>query len=144
MFTILVNAQDSYWKKSELPISSSFSKLKNLDNSKYQILYLDINSFKKKLEGAPLRTAAYSRSNVVVAFPTHEGKLEKFSVVEAPVLSPDLALKYPNIKTYLGFSVDNPGVRIRFSVTPQGVQTMTSYPDKPTLFTVPTTKGNPR
>lgn len=140
--SLTISAQDSYWRKSEINPGSSFSKLQNLDQSKYQIHALDMNALQSKLKAAPLRTATYNRSSVEVTFPTFEGKLERFRVVEAPVLSPEMALKYPNIKTYLGFSIDNPGARIRFSVTPQGLQTMTSYPDKPTLFTVPTKKGD--
>ena len=58
------------------------------------------------------------------------------------MLAPDIAVKHPNIKTYIGFSLDNPGARIRFSITPQGVKTMTSYINRPTLFTVPAEKGN--
>ncbi len=140
--SITISAQDSYWKKSELKSNSQISRIQNLDKSKYQIHSLNMDALKTKLSNAPLRTASYSRSSVVVTFPTFDGKLEQFRVVEAPLLSPKMSAKYPNIKTYLGFSMDNSGARIRFSVTPQGVQTMTSYPNKPTLFTVPTTKGN--
>ena len=77
-----------------------------------------------------------------IYFPDNNGGMERFQVSETSTLAPEIALKYPNIKTYIGFSLDNPGARIRFSITPQGLKTMSTYPDKPTLFTVPLNKGN--
>ena len=80
--------------------------------------------------------------SVIVSLPDEKGNMERFRVLETSILAPFIAVKYPNIKTYIGFSLDNPGARIRFSVTPQGLKTMTSYINKPTVFTVPIAKGN--
>lgn len=136
-----LHSQDSYWRKSELGKNTSLIKLKNINPSKYQIHSLHFEAFNSLLKSAPKRSDI-SKSSVTVSLPTHDGKFELFKVVEAPILSQELSLKYPNIKTYLGFSESQPGVRVRFSVTPQGLQTMMSFPDKPTLFTVPVAKGN--
>jgi len=76
-----------------------------------------------------------------IYFPDNKGNMERFQVSETSTLAPEIALKYPNIKTYIGFSLDNPGARIRFSITPQGLKTMSTYPNKPALFTVPLNKG---
>ncbi|MEQ6123181.1 reprolysin-like metallopeptidase [Pseudotenacibaculum sp. MALMAid0570] len=138
----IANAQETYWKKSKISSTSKIAASKNLKQDQYHIFSLDVNAFKTQLTSAPLRTDISSRSNVVVNFPNQDGKLERFSIVEAPVLSPKLAAEHPNIKTYLGYGIDSPGARIRFSVTPQGIQTMTSYMDRPNVFTVPTEKGN--
>ena len=135
-------AQKSPWKKSKLKSSSKIAASNNLEHEKYHVFTLDIDAFKAQLSNAPMRSGSLSRSMPVVSFPNQDGKLELFNIVEAPVLSPELALKHPNIKTYLGFSLDNKGARIRFSVTPQGVQTMTSYLDRPNVFTVPVSKQN--
>lgn len=136
------NAQDTYWSKSENITNANRSKLQSLDESEYQMYNLDLNTFKNKLKGAPLRTGQVSKSQVEILLPSHKGKLERFRVMESPVLSDELSIKYPNIKTYVGYSIDKPGARVRFSVTPQGVQTMISYPDKHVLFTAPVNKGN--
>ena len=140
--SVAIQAQETYWKKTKLSPTSKTLSLQNLDKDKYQVFSLNVDAFKAQLNNAPLRTAVGSRSNVIVSFPDDKGKLERFRVVEAPVLSPAMSAQYPNIKTYLGFSMDTPGARIRFSVTPQGVQTMTSYLNKSTVFTVPAEKGN--
>ncbi len=142
MFNFTIHAQETYWEKSKISTKSRLFTIGNLDKEKYQVFSLDMNAFKSQLANAPSRTSVGANSNVVVSFPNQHGKLERFNVTEAPVLSPEMAIKHPNIKTYIGFGIDNLGSRIRFSVTPLGVQTMTSYLDKPTVFTVPVEKGN--
>lgn len=139
---IVVNAQDKYWKKSKLNATSKVAALKNLKHDRYHVFTLDLNAFKVQLSNAPMRSGSTTGSMPIVSFPNQKGKLERFRIVEAPVLSPEMALKHPNIKTYLGFGIDSPGARVRFSVTPQGLQTMTSYLDKPNVFTVPVEKGD--
>ena len=141
MVCINIHAQESYWKKSNLSSTNKSSNLENLDKSKYQIFSLDLNQFKSKLSNVALRTDVFSRTRTIINFPNQNGDLEKFNVVEAPVLSQELALEHPEIKTYVGYGIDNQA-RIRFSVTPQGVQTMTTYADRSTVFTVPMNKGD--
>jgi hypothetical protein len=137
MVSMYVRAQNSYWTlhKNEAKTSkqSSFNSLKK---GHYQTYSLDVDALKSKL-----KREVSSRSNSVFSFPNQFGELETFSVIETEVLSPELAKKHPNIKTYVGYGIDNPGSRIRFSVTPQGVQTMTTYLDKPQVFTVPQEKN---
>ena len=134
--------QSNFWKKSKLNSPEHSSYVKNLQKDKYQIFSLDYDKLKAKLVNAPSRINQSSKYSVVVNFPDEKGNMERFKVYETFLLAPAVAIKYPNIKTYIGFSLDNPGARIRFSVTPQGVKTMTSYLNKPTLFTVPLGKGN--
>ncbi len=132
-----VFAQKSHWQKltpSQLDPSTSLSSL-NKDH--YEIYQLNIEAFKFELNGVALRGTSENVSQTILTFPNERGEFEQFRVYEAPVLSPDLALEFPNIKTYVGFSVNNSGTRIRFSVTPQGVQSMISHIDKPNTFLVP-------
>lgn len=135
-----VTAQQRYWQKldkNEVNPNRSNTVLNQKLNQAYR---LDIANFKAQLANAPLRSATTASSNAKVYLPNLKGELEQFIVVEAPVLSKNLALEYPNIKTYLGFSTLNPGARARFSLTPQGLQCMVSYPDEPTNFLVPLLK----
>tara|TARA_R110002073_G_scaffold313380_2_gene485261 strand:+ start:27796 stop:30090 length:2295 start_codon:yes stop_codon:yes gene_type:complete len=135
-----LSAQDSYWtldtdKETKIGKKSTQNNT-NLDAEKYQIFTLDVNALKTEL-----KKGVTSKSSPVISFPNQYGELETFSVVETHVLAPHVAAKFPNIKTYIGYGIDNPGSRIRFSVSPQGVQTMTSYIDKPAVFTVPQGKN---
>ena len=134
--------QKNYWQKTEVRSEES-SKLQNLDNAHYQTFELNVDAFKQQLAQAPLRGTISGKSSTIVSFPSlkNKGGLEEFRVVEVATLSNELAAQFPEIKTYLGFSLDGSGSRIRFSVTPQGVQTMTSYIEGRTVFTAPVAKN---
>ena len=134
--------QSFYWEKIKIIPSEKNSFLKNFNENKYQVFSLDLDKLKAQLDGVPSRNNISSSSMAEIYFPDNNGGMERFQVSETSTLAPEIALKYPNIKTYIGFSLDNPGTRIRFSITPQGLKTMSTYPDKPTLFTVPLNKGN--
>jgi len=134
--------QSFYWEKIKIIPSEKNSFLKNFNENKYQVFSLDLDKLKAQLDGVPSRNNISSSSMAEIYFPDNNGGMERFQVSETSTLAPEIALKYPNIKTYIGFSLDNPGTRIRFSITPQGLKTMSTYPNKPTLFTVPLNKGN--
>ena len=134
-------AQQNYWEKTDKTVLKGNDGSKVFNPKFYQAFQLNIEEFKAQLEGAPLRSDL-NETNTRVYLPNIKGELMEFAVVEAPVLSEALATLYPNIKTYLGFSSRVPGVRARFSVTPQGLQSMITYPDEPISFTVPISKGD--
>ena len=133
--------QSFYWEKIKNTPSEKTSILNNFDKNKYQLFSLNLDNFKVLLADVPSRKNIGTNPMVVINFPDKKGNMEQFQVTETSTLAPEIAIKYPNIKTYIGFSLDNPGGRIRFSVTPQGLKTMSTYPNKPALFTVPLNKG---
>ncbi len=132
-------SQNAYWKQSDKTTQNTI--LRNLDDENYTVFDLNIEELKQELIGAPMRGQFSGRSNTVLEFPNDRGTLEKFRIIEVPTLSDELALQFPEIKTYLGFGIGNPGARIRFSVTPRGLKTMTSYVDKPMVLSQPMVPG---
>lgn len=139
VFSVL--AQQSYWQEATTTSLKENDESKAIDQKSHKKFQLNIEEFKAQLEGAPLRSNL-NETNTRVYLPNVKGELEEFMVVEAPVLSETLSAMYPNIKTYLGFSSRTPGVRARFSVTPQGLQTMITYPNEAMNFIVPANRGN--
>ncbi len=138
---ISVSAQQNYWQqiqKSDL----NNDNLTELNQKHYQLFRLDIDALKEELRDAPLRGTGLTQDYARIYLPDLNGEFVQFAVVEAPVLSEELSELYPEIKTYLGFSIDKPGTRVRFSITPQGLQTMVSTLDEPMSFTVPLSKTN--
>ena len=64
----------------------------------------------------------------LVKFPDQYGSLETFRIRESSVFSPDLAAKYPNIRSYRGYKVSDPATQIWFSISHRGVQSMIMDP----------------
>ncbi|MEP4091316.1 reprolysin-like metallopeptidase [Reichenbachiella sp.] len=84
-----------------------------------EVYDLDIASLKQNLTQVQSRDAASGRTNHIISFPTASGRVEAFRVVEASALHPDLAARYPGIKSYAGQGVDDPSATIRFSLSDQ-------------------------
>ncbi|MEO9966524.1 MAG: reprolysin-like metallopeptidase [Reichenbachiella sp.] len=84
-----------------------------------EVYDLDIHSLKQNLLQVQSRDASNGRTNHIISFPTANGRIESFRVTEASVMHPDLAAKYPDIKSYAGQGVDDPSATIRFSLSDQ-------------------------
>ena len=144
MFLAIFSAtsQNSSWKKIEgIKDSEALSKL-HLDKSKAHGFELDFMLLKTTLSSAVSRNLKTKGKSIVISVPAEDGKLETFKIFEASVFAPDLAEKYPNIKSYVGLSTNDSGTRLRMSVSPQGVQTMISYVNKPDVYMQPVSKGS--
>ncbi|MEJ6792342.1 MAG: M12 family metallo-peptidase [Lacinutrix sp.] len=109
--------------------------------NKADFYQLDINALKTELQTAPNRNTFSGTSNVILDFPTAEGTLESYRIKEAPIMEAALQNKYPDIRTYIGESIYTPGTVIRFSITSQGLHTMSMSNDNGTQFIDPYTKN---
>ncbi|TWO32268.1 T9SS type A sorting domain-containing protein [Seonamhaeicola sediminis] len=131
------NAQNTTWEKLKtIENDKSLSKFE-INKSSASFFKLNSNLFKKQTEKAPLRTSKFKEENTIILLPGIKGDLERFKIYEAPVFAPELSAKFPEIKSYVGFSLDNSGARLRMSSSPQGIQTMITYIDKPNVFMQP-------
>jgi len=101
----------------------------------YKIYELDQAAFISRMAGAPHeKNVMLAQSNFMVTFPMSDGSMEQFRVVEAPVMHPDLAARYPGISSYIGKGVEHPGCIVRFDVSPLGTNAMLMFPDKSTQY----------
>lgn len=113
-------AQSNYWE----PVSNGGAVPQNYlvgsDAEKIKIFDLNEEALGKELQEASSSTP-FSK---VVYFPDSEGEMHAFRIKETPVFSPELSRKYPNIKSYTGTGIKNNSLKIRFSWSHKGLQSM--------------------
>ena len=124
LFTTFVFSQGKVFWQKESPANRSLVKTSRSHLPTKQTYSLDIEGIKAVLQQAPVRGEFTGTSKVIIAFPNHEGVMENYRIMEAPVMHPELMAKYPGIKSYAGQGVEDPTARIRFSVSPLGLQSM--------------------
>ncbi|WP_300565176.1 reprolysin-like metallopeptidase [Flavobacterium sp.] len=124
MFFSVTNGQSLWNKASEEKLSQLAKMDRATTPSQYQLFSLDFDALKLKLKQAPLDSQGI-QSDLVIDFPSPEGKLDSYRVYEAPIMEAELANKYPDIKSYVGKGIEDPTATIRFSVTLFGLHTMT-------------------
>lgn len=114
------SAQSDYWqqKVSQNSLDKNFSERFDVDKGKQ--FSFDEQLFKKELS----KVSVAKKNAAIVYFPDKNGKMTAFQVAEAPVLSPELSLKFPKIKSYAGHSMEDRKAKIRFSVSHKGIQSM--------------------
>ena len=118
-------AQQNYWKTGSLQHNLVSKSMQNIDVNKTKTFYLDTSTFSKALE-----VTASFKGERIVYFPDGKGDVIPFSVKEHAVFAPELAKKYPKIKSYIGYGVANPKDRLRFSVSHKGIQSMLVHDGK--------------
>jgi subtilisin-like proprotein convertase family protein len=114
------SAQSKYWGQEREPTKIVSPSLSNPDLTKVKVFQLDQASLSRELSSISTR----KKTNGIVYFPDIKGKLRGFRISEKAVFSPELAKKYPEIKSYSGYSLDGKKDRIRFSISHRGVQSM--------------------
>jgi hypothetical protein len=90
----------SYWnpiRESEIQVTGE----RTIIPMKYKTLHLSGTKLKDLLFAAPNEDHVSLRnSTLTIDLPLPDGSIQKFRVVEAPVMAPELAAQFPNIRTF--------------------------------------------
>ncbi len=117
--------QNAIWKKVD-DVPSGLALLpRDSHPTEFKLFTLNMNELKSQLAQAPSRNNIGQESNVILAFPNSDGEMKRYTIYEASVMDPALAVKHPEIQSYVGLGIDDPTARIRFSTTIFGLHTMT-------------------
>ncbi len=126
------------WQTAAKRIDSNvFESKQSLQNP--HVFALNTTALKNVLSQASDRTASI-QSNTIVSFPTPSGMMENFAMMESSNMDPALAARYPEIKSYVGRSLQNPETTIHISLSPLGLQAMTISADRSAIIIEPYTK----
>ncbi|MET0395164.1 MAG: reprolysin-like metallopeptidase [Chitinophagaceae bacterium] len=104
----------------------------------YQLFRLDQSAFLNAARGIPSeKSVAASASGFILSIPNPEGATEQYQVVEAPVMDPALAARYPGIRSFAGVNTSDPGSVIRFSIGTDGFHGMILSAGRKTIYIDP-------
>ncbi len=132
------------WKESSLKKNNIPLKQRITQPSKFRTISLDINLFKELTQDVPLRTDnQVNKKDVVLEFPMPNGKLERFRLVDAELMHPDLAAKFPELKSYIGKGIDDATADLRITYSPyHGFNGMIRSGKHSTVYIDPLTMDN--
>lgn len=95
----------------------------------YKVFKLNLNSLTNLLSDVPMEFSSDATRKVrIINIPLPDGSYQKFQFVESPVMSPELARKAPEVRTFLGYGIDDEYATVRFDITPQGFHAMILSP----------------
>jgi hypothetical protein len=107
---------------SEASIATTGERL--IEPTSYRTFAVDIPALEALLEQAPLEGPSAWSYAIELSLPQPNGTLSRFSVIESPIMHPDLAARYPEIRTYAGQGIDDPTATVRLDLVPQGFHAM--------------------
>lgn len=142
LFCFGIYAQNSSKMWTPISETSTAIKAKEYRNSvptEYKLFSLNSTALQSALNNAPSR-ANLRTSNAIIELPVANGEIQKFRVVDASTLSPELQQKHPNIRSFAGQGIDDPTAVARFSTSPYGVNVMISSSKNPTFYIDPYTQ----
>ncbi len=97
--------------------------------SLYRTVALDSVGLATVLQAAPMENSANAQvAQVILSLPLPDGGYANFNIQESPIMAPELAAKFPEIRTFLGQGIDDPTASLRFDVTPAGFHAMVRSP----------------
>jgi len=98
---------------------------------------VDVEQLLNRLVNAPKRSVFNKTSQTIAKFPNANGDLESFKISEVSIMEPNLAAKFPNIKTYVGVGVETPSAMLRLTITPEKGMSGMILSEKKTVFIEP-------
>ncbi len=108
----------------------------------YKVFKLNLDAFSALLSDVPMEYSMEATTKIrIIHIPMPDGSFQRFRFVESPVMAPELARKAPDVRTFLGYGIDDKYASVRFDITPQGFHAMILSPNG-RVFVDPYSKGD--
>jgi len=98
----------------------------------FRALTLDLRRLDAHLASVPREApdgGSLPGEPTLLALPLPDDREVTFEIVESPVMADELSRRYPEIRTYRGWSVGEPGMSVRLDRTPAGLHAMVGTPE---------------
>ncbi len=109
---------------------------------RYQALTVNVAALRATLAAAPAEGSGQSAP--VLTLPLPDGGSARFRLSEAPVMAPELAARFPEIRTYTGVGLDDATATLRCDFTPRGFHAQVLSPVTGSFFIDPVSSDDPQ
>jgi len=116
LFLLLITtgySQTNFFFKTKLESKNHVVGNDSISNS-YQFDYSKLSTALAQT----FKTKKKNTSTTVVGFPDKRGNIINFLISERAVMSKEQQKKYPEIRSYFGYNIKNPSIKISFSLSP--------------------------
>ena len=129
------------WQDFQESVRSQLMTLSAKNSIKKRSLILDAELLKNNLAFTTQKNksqlAAKSVNQIELSLPLPNGDFVRVSATDSPILSPEMAERYPDIKTWKVKGVDDPAISGRVDFTQNGFHAMLNMADGDTVFIDP-------
>lgn len=128
IFTNALYSSNSLWQDVQ---PGSFSLRGTVYNAPLSFRTVQINhsEMRSLLSSVPMETQVRAQfSNSIITLPMPNGQMQRFSIVESPIMEAPLQAKYPDIRTYVAQGIDDIYATARIDYTPIGFHAMVLSP----------------
>ncbi len=125
----VVGFAPDYWQSTDLAQVTQIQGTNYLQASNFELYQLSMAAIRNDLQQAPLEFTPAAERALVFSIPNPTGGFDRFHVVEAPIMAPELAAQFPDIKTYRGQGIDDAAATVRLDVTEQGFHAQVLSPN---------------
>jgi hypothetical protein len=124
LFSLQAGAQQTFFQsESESNVKTEGTRV--IIPNKYHLFKIAHSSINNYLLNAPHeKQVSAKNSGYILELPMPDGEMMQFSIVESPIFEPELAEKYPEIKTYLGQGIMDRTASVRLDISPAGFHAM--------------------
>ncbi|MFT6337724.1 MAG: subtilisin-like proprotein convertase family protein, partial [Halioglobus sp.] len=135
IFSMIQSDAQKWHQIEEESITSNRSDLtREIVPKKYKTYTISMKSMRTKLEKSPDRFKNDGSASIIMDIPIADGTFEQFSMTRSDVFHPDLAARYPLIKSYTGNSLIDPTSILKLSISHKGINGMILSDSRPTVY----------
>jgi hypothetical protein len=141
-FPVILNAQQaSNVIFTESSLDAGRQSIQQIHAKEYKVYAINLEKLQAALLEAPHREGPVRGKDVLLEIPFPDGSFHTYRVAKNATLHPDLAARFPEIKTYDAYGVSHPGEFAKIDVTPQGFHSMVISQEQGLIFIDPVYKG---
>ena len=137
-FSLTFAQTDRNWKAVEksIDVKKAKSTTRKSFPTDFQVFELNLQNLQNSLTNAPKRLSSVQKG-IIVSLPNTMGTVERFEVFEFSNFDDELQSQFPEIRSYAGVGLDDKNATVRFSIAPNGVQSMVFRGNKSNEFMEP-------